>query len=135
MGTPVLVVDDDDSIRETLRWILTDEGYTVYEAADGEPALQRLREHPSGMVVLLDMNMPGMDGIKVLQTVAAESPLAERHVYILMSARYRTIPLELAKDLTQFGIATLDKPFDVDVLLRAVAAAAHRIAIQMQKPD
>ena len=51
--TAVLVVDDDDFIREALRELLSEEGYTVYEAPDGKAALQRLGDHPTGMVVLL----------------------------------------------------------------------------------
>jgi two-component system response regulator FlrC len=127
VGTAVLVVDDDDLIRETLVSLLHEEGYTVYEAPDGEPALQRLRDHPDGLVVLLDVNMPGMDGITVLQTIEAESPLAARHAFILMTAQYRLLPLDLAVDQYQLGVSMLRKPFDVDVLLSAVATAAERL--------
>jgi CheY-like chemotaxis protein len=116
-------VDDDDLIRETLVSLLHDEGYIVYEAPDGEPALQRLREHPDGLVVLLDVNMPGMNGIQVLQTIEAESPLAARHAFILMTAQYRLLPL----DLYRLGVAMLRKPFDVDVLLSTVATAAESL--------
>src|SRR5215472_16843619 len=100
----VLVVDDDRDIRETLRFVLEDAGYTVYEASDGRPALERLCTHPRGMVVILDWNMPGMDGQALLQAVTAELPLATRNAYIMLSAYTdgkRTLPLALAKLLTQ----------------------------------
>lgn len=42
----VLVIDGEDGIREAIRYVPEDEGYTVYEAPDGKPALARLREHP-----------------------------------------------------------------------------------------
>lgn len=125
MAIPVLVVDDDDAIRMTLRDILTDEGYTVFEAPDGEPALQLLRQRREGMVVLLDVDMPRMGGIEVLQAMEAESPLKPRHAYILMAASQRPVPAELAQELKQLGVPILNKPFDVDVLLAKVAAAAQ----------
>src|SRR5262245_58413653 len=56
--TRVLLVDDDQAIRETLRFALEDAGYQVLEAADGIAALQALRATPTGMVVLLDLMMP-----------------------------------------------------------------------------
>src|SRR6516165_4584281 len=60
--TQVLVVDDDDAIRETLRSVLEDAGYTVVEDHDGLAAVQRLRRSRTPMVVLLDLMMPGLDG-------------------------------------------------------------------------
>ena len=60
---PVLVVDDDDNVRQLLRRMLEPEGYTVVEAENGRAALERLREAiPS--VVLLDLMMPEMDGFE-----------------------------------------------------------------------
>jgi CheY-like chemotaxis protein len=123
----VLVVDDDRDIRETLRFVLEDAGYTVYEAPDGRPALERLRTHPQGMVVILDWNMPGMDGQALLQAVTAELPRATRNAYILLSAYTdgkRTLPLALARLLTQVEAQVVGKPFDVDLLLAAVERAA-----------
>jgi CheY-like chemotaxis protein len=62
----VLVNDEDQDIRDTMRVILEDAGYLVYEAPDGEPALQQLLESQARMVVLVDLNMPGMDGRQLL---------------------------------------------------------------------
>jgi two-component system response regulator (stage 0 sporulation protein F) len=125
VGIPVLVVDDEDTIRATLRWLLTDAGYTVYEAANGEQAVQFLHQQRNGVVVLLDYSMPRMDGLQVLQTIEAESPRAGKHAFILMSARYGLVPPELARELQQLGVPTIDKPFDVDMLLARVAIAAQ----------
>ena len=120
----VLVVEDDDATREVLVDLLTDGGYTVYEAPDGKPALERLRAHPEGLVVLLDWMMPGIDGLAVLQAVAAESPLARRHRYILMSATGRWLPPEMARLLEQLNVSSVPKPFDIDEMLAAVEQAA-----------
>lgn len=126
-GVAVLVVDDDAPIRESVRFILEDEGYDVYEAPDGEPALMRLRQHQSGMVVLLDLNMPGMDGMKVLHAVEADEPLATRNVYILMTALDDVLPEILVDHIKQHAVPILAKPFDLDQLLNVVAQAAERL--------
>lgn len=123
----ILVVEDDQDIREVTAGYLREEGYTVYEAPDGKPALARLRTHPEGLVVLLDLWMPGMDGYAVLQAVAEESPLATRHAYILFSANAQTFPLKVAVMLKQLNAAILSKPFDLEQLLAAVQKAASTL--------
>src|SRR5215467_6136184 len=82
----VLIVDDDEDLRHALGYLLRDAGYTVYEARDGHRALERLRDSPGGMVVLLDVRMPGLDGVEVMRAVAAQEYLSTRHAYILMTA-------------------------------------------------
>jgi two-component system nitrogen regulation response regulator NtrX len=64
----VLVVDDEESIRESLRMILEYEGYRVREAANGGEALEAIRKSPPD-AVLLDIKMPEMDGLQVLKSV------------------------------------------------------------------
>lgn len=123
----ILVVEDDQEIREMMVDYLREAGYTVYEAPDGKPALERLRTHPEGLVVLLDLMMPGMDGYAVLQAVAAELPLATRHAYVLVSATGRTLPLKVAAILKQLNVASVPKPFDLDELLSAVQKAASTL--------
>jgi CheY-like chemotaxis protein len=122
-ATGVLIVEDDEPTREVLVELLTDAGYTIYQAPGGQPALERLRTHPEGLVVLLDLMMPGVDGFKVLQAVAAESPLATHHTYILMSAVGKTLPLHVVNLLKQLNVACVTKPFDVEELLAAVEKA------------
>lgn len=126
-ATSVLVVEDDNDTREALVDLLKDEGYQVYEAPNGKPALEQLRVHPVGMVVLLDLMMPGMDGQAVLKAVAAEAPLAKRHTFILMTARGRTLPLPVLELLRQLNVTLVTKPFDIFDLLRMVATAASKL--------
>ncbi len=133
MPPSVLVVDDERDIREAIRLVLEEEGYPVYEVPDGKPALVRLREHPEGMVVLLDVQMPGMDGISLLRALDADEQVATRHAIIILSAQYpRTLPLDLAALLTRLDVRVLGKPFDIDVLVAGVGAAAQRLAHQRQ---
>lgn len=124
----VLVVDDDPDIRASLVFLLRDEGYEVHEAPDGKPALQRLRQSSERLVVLLDMQMPDVDGVAVLEAVAAHQELASRHAYIVMTAHGgRTLPLKMATLLIELQVPILAKPFDIDAVLAAVHAAAQRL--------
>jgi CheY-like chemotaxis protein len=124
----VLVVDDEVDIRETLREALLDADYVVYEAPNGALALQRMVEHPQGMVVLLDLNMPVMDGRAVLRALSANPDLAERHRIIVISARYGpTVPLADAQILTLYATGILPKPLDLKDLYRVVAHAARSL--------
>jgi CheY-like chemotaxis protein len=129
MGTTcILVVEDDALTREALVGALTDAGYTVFQAPSGRSALEQMRTHQEGLVVLLDLMMPDVNGLEVLQTVAAESPLATRHTYILMTALGKKLPLPVGDLLEQLGIPCLAKPLELDDLLTAVERAAARLA-------
>jgi CheY-like chemotaxis protein len=123
----VLVVEDDQVTRETLADLLDEVGYTVLTAADGVSALTRLQTHPTPLVVLLDWLLPGMDGMAILKTMAADAPAAQRHVYVLMTARWdearpllATLPLDLV-------VTLVGKPFNVSDLLDVVAGAARHL--------
>jgi DNA-binding NtrC family response regulator len=70
MAQKVLVVDDDPGIRDTLRMILEYEGYEVATAPDGKTALAELDASPAD-AVLLDIKMPGMDGLETLDRVVS----------------------------------------------------------------
>jgi CheY-like chemotaxis protein len=127
-GTSVLVVDDDETIRDMLRFLLEEEGYIVYEAADGEAALARLRAHPCGMVVLLDLNLPSLDGASVLAAIVAEPPLAARHAFLLMTADDGMARPAISALLVALGMRVVTKPFGIARILAAVARAARTLA-------
>jgi CheY-like chemotaxis protein len=65
----VLVVDDDADWREFLRLSLEDLGYETTEASDGQEALDSLRRGDEYRVMLLDLNMPGMSGLEVVENL------------------------------------------------------------------
>ena len=68
----ILVVDDEPQIRRVMRATLTDKGYPVIEARDGQEAIDKFRnERPD--LILLDMNMPGMNGLQVCHEIRALS--------------------------------------------------------------
>jgi len=76
----VLVVDDDEGVRYTLRGVLEDAGLSVLEASSGREALGLL-ESQTVHLVLTDLRMPGMDGLEVLARVR-ETPGAPRVILI-----------------------------------------------------
>jgi DNA-binding response OmpR family regulator len=79
--------------------------------------------------VLLDVQVPGMDGISVLRALATDERLVTRHAIVLVSARDpSTLLPDEAALLTQMGVHNLTKPFLTNDLLAAVRAAASRLA-------
>jgi CheY-like chemotaxis protein len=123
----ILVVDDDEAIRATLRLLLEDNGHQVSEAASGWEALTTLRSSPDRLVVLLDLVMPNMNGDDVLRAVAADSALAARHSYVLISAA-TTRDIDAATPIVMdLGGQVIRKPFDIDALLHAVAVATEHM--------
>lgn len=123
----VLVVDDDQAIRETLRLVLEDAGYGVLEAPDGVTSLDLMRESEQPMVVLLDLIMSGVSGEDVIRDVVADSYLSSRHTYVLMTAAHKRLTPLLQRQLSMLGAPILQKPFDLDALLEVVAEEARKL--------
>src|SRR4029077_9233252 len=73
MSETILVVDDEDNIRHTLRGVLADEGYEVLEAPDGRRALELL-EHAAPRLAIVDVWMPEVDGIELVERMRAQAP-------------------------------------------------------------
>ena len=114
----VLVVDDEPGMRETLVDILSAHGYRVSSAPDGESALEAIRA--GGFeVVLMDIRMPGRDGVSVLQELEGPPPQV-----ILMTAYAKADRIREALESDAFAV--MSKPFPVPDLLGLVASAAGR---------
>ena len=112
---PVLVVEDDDSLREALLDTLELSGYAAHAAADAEQALAWLERGRTGLV-LSDVQMPGMDGHALLRTLKSRWP----EVPVLLMTAYGQI--DMAVQAMREGAADyLPKPFEPDRLLAAVA--------------
>src|SRR5690606_954712 len=116
----ILVVDDEPSIRRTLREILEYEGFTVEEAVDGDEALEKMAANHYD-VVMLDVKMPKRDGMEVLEVARDEMP----EVPIIMISGHGTI--ETAVEATKLGAFDfLEKPPDLNRLLVTVRNALDR---------
>jgi DNA-binding response OmpR family regulator len=115
----VLVVDDEPKIREVVHDYLVDAGFSVVEAADGATALERIGAAPPDLVVL-DLGLPGVDGLEVAREVRARSNLP----IIMLTARGeeidRVVGLELGAD------DYLVKPFSPRELVARVKAVLRR---------
>lgn len=77
MNNTILIVDDEESLRLTLRLRLTAQGFNILLAEDGEVALEQLKAHNNIDLVLLDINMPKMDGIETLGHITQMYPNVE----------------------------------------------------------
>jgi CheY-like chemotaxis protein len=117
----VLIADDSQTVRMLLRDWLTQAGYTVDEAADGQQALAKLQasagRSDERVVVLLDYQMPVMDGYEMLQRAAAAGMLPPRYSYVMISAAVDTFPPEFSTLLRQLGIQILHKPAERETVL------------------
>lgn len=122
----ILIVDDEKSIRETLREILEYEKYEVSEAGDGEAAWEELSKNPYD-VVLCDIKMPKMDGIELLDKAVQEGIEAP---FIMISA-HGTI--ETAVEATKKGAYDfIQKPPDLNRLLLTVRNALDKSNLQVE---
>jgi two-component system, chemotaxis family, chemotaxis protein CheY len=109
----ILIVDDDESIRQIVRLCLMDEGYEVYEAPNGQAALDALADFQPELI-LLDLRMPVMDGWEFSRRYA---DLPGPHVPIVAFVAALNAEQECAMLSTA---SILTKPFDLDDLLAAV---------------
>ncbi|BCR04176.1 sigma-54-dependent Fis family transcriptional regulator [Desulfuromonas versatilis] len=113
----ILIVDDEASIRESLKGILQDEGFRTLFAKDGEEALPlALEENPD--LILLDIWMPGMDGLEVLRRIRETSP----EQLVIMMSGHGTI--ETAVKATKLGAFDfIEKPLSLEKVLLGIQNA------------
>jgi len=115
----ILIVDDDSYLIEGLRWYLEAEGYEILAAPDGEAALEVFRtEQPD--LVILDVMMPKLDGIKTCEIISAESDA----MIMMLSARDSDIDKVRALKIGADDYVT--KPFNVSELVARIQALMRR---------
>ncbi len=116
----ILIVDDEESIRETLREILEYEGYEIEEASDGEKAISLIKKFNYD-AVLSDIKMPKLDGIEVLEQAKSIAP----ELPFIMISGHGTI--ETAIEATKKGAFDfINKPPDLNKLLITVRNAVDK---------
>jgi CheY-like chemotaxis protein len=110
----VLVVDDDPDICAALQMVLQVYGYHVTTASDGAEALHKLRGGEVPSIILLDLMMPGMDGVQFRSEQLRDPELATIPVVVLSGGG------DVAAKAAAIGVEGLAKPVDLDVLLDRV---------------
>nr|WP_263324141.1 response regulator [Neobacillus sp. Marseille-Q6967] len=114
MEEKILIVDDQFGIRILLNEVFQKEGYKTFQAANGIQALDIVTKHDPDLV-LLDMKIPGMDGIEILKRMKVIDPDIR---VIIMTAYGELDMIQEAKDLG--AITHFAKPFDIDDIRAAV---------------
>ena len=118
----ILIVDDDEDVREVVRTVLENEGYRTAEAEDGREALafvQKAEHKPA--LLLLDLMMPSMDGWQLRARLRSDPELAAIPI-VIMTAHAGV--LRAVSDVRP-ETPVLPKPLNVDQLLRVVATYCH----------
>ena len=124
VGGSVLIVDDEAEIRESLQTILELEGFSVATASTGEAGLQRLGDQPFDLV-LLDLSLPGRDGMEVLGDIQA----IDRNLPVIMITAYGTVE-NAVRAMRSGAVNFVQKPWDNEKLLADVSTAIGRRRVE-----
>jgi CheY-like chemotaxis protein len=113
----VLIVEDDDDLRDGLAELLVDEGHTVRTASNGREALDYLSSHPAPCIIILDLMMPVMDGEQFRAEQLADPALSSVPIVVLTASH------DGAQRAENLGAHEyLPKPIKVDALIDAIHA-------------
>ena len=125
----VLIIDDERPIRETLEMFLREKGYEVVTSGDGEGGLEAVRrERPE--IVILDIRLPGMDGLEVLRRIKE----AGEGVHVIVITAYHDA--ETTKQAMELGAYKyIHKPLDVDEFEGAIEKAVNNLFHEMRHAD
>jgi DNA-binding NtrC family response regulator len=116
----ILVIDDEPIVRISCKRSLSNEGYEVKLAAGGREGIELLEKEPFDLV-LLDLKMPDMDGIEVLQKIKDTWPQTK----VIIITGYSTVETAV-KTLRLGALNYLEKPFTPDILLKTVEEAFNQ---------
>jgi len=110
----IIIVDDDETIRKTMKAILEDEGYLVDTTVTGAEAVQKTRKTPYN-IALLDIRLPDIEGVELLRLISDGVPKTRK----IMITGYPSMQNAIAA-LNKNADAYLIKPVEVETLLRTV---------------
>lgn len=124
--TTIVIADDEASVRELLKRIVGEAGYQVYLAADGREALELVSTYRPSLV-LLDIKMPGMSGIEVLQQIGMNWP----DTCVVMATA--VVETQTAVEAMKLGAYDyLTKPFNRDEVLLTITRALEKKALEIE---
>ncbi len=127
MGHSIYLADDEKSIRELLHSFLASDGYTVRSFENGDALLEAFRQEPAELVIL-DIMMPGTDGLTVCRELRSVSDIP----IILLTAK--DSELDYVMGISQGSDDYLTKPFRPTILLMKVRALLRRVEMDRGKP-
>lgn len=111
----IIVIDDSETIRAQVKLVLTDAGYSVLEAEDGVEGITLLRDNPSAVLAICDVNMPRMSGLDMLEQVKG---LANAPPVLMLTTEGRPDLIDRARSAGAKG--WMVKPFKPNMLLATV---------------
>ncbi len=123
----VLIVVEDESLRDLLQAVLDEEGYTVATAPDAAQGLERIQASRSPLVVLNAVT-PHAPGVRLLGNALRDQLLAQRHAFVLLTTSVRLLFADLSHRASVRHVSVVELPFDLEVLLGHVAMAAQALA-------
>jgi DNA-binding NtrC family response regulator len=123
---PILIIEDETILRESLRDWLIDGGYDVETAKDGEVGLEAIANHDFG-VVLLDLRLPGKNGIEVLREAKTQKP----ELKIIIITAYPSLKTAV-QAMKEGAVDYLPKPLDLDDLQKLIDGTLMPVAERKQ---
>jgi len=127
-ATYILLVDDEIAFVDTMAKRLTKKGFTVLKSFNGDEALEKLGANRMIDVVILDVKMPGKDGIETLKQIKGKFPIVE----VIMLTGHATV--ETAIDGMKLGAHDyMMKPYDMDQMLEKIADAKKKKRLHEEK--
>ena len=121
----ILIVEDEGATRETWAEFFQNAGYQVAQAADGQEALEVVREERPN-IVLLDLRLPKLDGYQVCQRLKAD-PISSQ-IPIIMITAFLTGASDTVRGIEYGADDYLNKPVDLDVLAARVKMVLRRVS-------
>ncbi len=129
MTIHILIVDDEQPIRESLQGLFEDEGYLVSTAPSGEEAVARFRKHPADCI-FLDIWMPGIDGLETMSRIKQ----MDAEVPVIMMSGHATIDTAV-RATKQGAFDFIEKPFSSDKLLILLRNAVEKRRLAIENAD
>ena len=129
MALTVLVVDDEENIRKSLDGVLSDEGYRVLQAGSGERAMEILSRSAAD-AVLLDVWLPGMDGVETMRRVREAFPLLP----VIMISGHGTIDTAV-KAVKSGAFDFIEKPISLEKLLITLSRAVEQRDLRVENVE
>ena len=131
--TKIFVVDDSETVREKVKSCLTEAGYEVTEANNGEHAFKKLSSHPDIDLIVCDINMPKMNGIEFCEAISKNPSFKKLPVIMLTTESHAKMVLRAKK--TNVVRAWVIKPFDNEKFKQLIDKTLEQVEQEREGED